>query len=199
MAKVAAAFYRHFGMSAQNTAMVADAEAAAYAFDGLARATASCPALTTQEYEEWVGDKPPDTFNDATVIKFLTVGNDLMDSIEPSSEKRAEAADRLERAGEAVTARRLLQVLSEMRREVAESHEAASSGEVGISTSPAPPTDQPGEEQSKEDFGETTSNQDLRPASLLPGAFGVVTEPGTSGFVLQFSDPGATGKQPESW
>jgi hypothetical protein len=196
MARVAAAFYRHLGLASSNTATLMDAESTAYAYDGLARATASCPALNAEEFEEWTGHAAPDTFNDIVVRKFLIAGSDLIDAIGASKDDRAAAAERLERRGERITAQRLMQVVEDMRREAKVARDATCEGTVPTETDMSAAPDEPGVEESRGDFGAATSQVSSRQTSPAPVASDVAEETGTSQFMLQFSDPAAS-KQPE--
>jgi len=143
VAKLAASFYRYMESAAVHTGQVADLESVAYAYDGLARATAGCPAFTAEEFEEWTGSRAPESFKDATVQRFLIAGANLLDLTGSTQEMRAEAADRLERAGEAITARRLMQIVEEIKSDAAKARASTAAGESPAEDERAAAPDEP--------------------------------------------------------
>jgi hypothetical protein len=197
MARVGAAFHRYFAEVAHNRHLQEYIERTAAAYDGLAQATASCPALDGEEYAQWTGFPAPRSYTSETVKKFLIAGADLIDAIGASRDMRAVAADRIERAGERLTAQRLIEVVEDMKREARESREAMASRQATATAQAAVP-DMPGEEQAAEDFGPATSHPASRPSSPAPPVGDVAAEAGMSTFVMQFSDPSASHGQTDS-
>jgi len=187
MAKIAASFYRQIATATPNLALAADAESTAYAFDGLVRATATCPALNTEELAELTGGETFAT-TDETMRKFMIAGRELVDLIEPEPSIRGAARDQLERAGERATATNLIKILAEMKRDRDRGikDKDPESGPIG------PPGDEPGKTMSIQAFGEATSSSDLKSSSLGKDVDDVAEETGTSECVMQFTDPGTS-------
>lgn len=192
MARVGANMFKFLMPALEKTKEQEEVRTVSHSYDALARATFACPALNAAEYEEWTCRKAPPSYNDDTIKKFLLAGGDLLEVMGIPPGMKADAAERLERAGEVATAKRLLQVIDDMKKEAALAQKETAEGTTPEPGSVSAATDAPGEEENKADFGPATSPPDLKPASSESPVSDVAEEAGTKPFVMEFSDPSAS-------